>query len=161
MVWGLISMGRECKIYYSITQEQRSTLILPKRYKRCPATRSPVAIPWHAGLNDNRTAKPLASGSDIERMKPVHIIRRTADYFLSLSDNVERTGSRIDDRAAGDANLGGDITALSRVAGGTVVIPAAGLIKLTFHNGLLFSPSASNAYTLSCSVATYVTLWKP
>ena len=37
---------------------------------------------------------------------------------------------------------------------GTVVIPAAELMKLCFHNGLSVLPSASKAYTLSCSVAT-------
>src|SRR5438094_8058613 len=44
---------------------------------------------------------------------------------------------------------------------GTVVTPAAGLMKLTFHSGALLRPSASNAYTLSCSVATYTTFRMP
>src|ERR1700757_2558729 len=35
-----------------------------------------------------------------------------------------------------------------------VVMPADGLIKLTFHSGAGPEPSASKAYTLSCSVAT-------
>jgi hypothetical protein len=38
--------------------------------------------------------------------------------------------------------------------GGTVVTPAAGLMKLTCHSGVLCFASASKAYTLSCSVAT-------
>ena len=37
---------------------------------------------------------------------------------------------------------------------GTVVMPAAGLMKLTCHSGAPLRPSASKAYTLSCSVAT-------
>ena len=44
---------------------------------------------------------------------------------------------------------------------GTVVTPAAGLMKLTFQIGELLRPSASKAYTLSCSVDTYTTLRTP
>ena len=44
---------------------------------------------------------------------------------------------------------------------GTVVTPAAGLMKLTFQIGDVLPPSASNAYTLSCSVATYTTFRMP
>ena len=36
----------------------------------------------------------------------------------------------------------------------TVVTPAAGLMKLTCHSGVLLRPSASKAYTVSCAVAT-------
>ena len=46
-------------------------------------------------------------------------------------------------------------------AAGTVVTPFAGSMKLTFHNGVELRPFASNAYRLSCSVATYTTLWNP
>src|SRR5439155_25495443 len=44
--------------------------------------------------------------------------------------------------------------------GGTVVMPGAGLIKLTFLKGVLCSPSASKAYTLSFLVGILTMLWK-
>ena len=44
-------------------------------------------------------------------------------------------------------------------AQGIAVIPAAGLIKLACHTGVEETVSASQAYTLLCSVATNTRLW--
>jgi hypothetical protein len=46
-------------------------------------------------------------------------------------------------------------------ADGTVVIPCPGLMNDTCQSGEVCIPSASNANTLSCSVATYTTLRSP
>ena len=113
--------------------------------------------PTACSFDYHRAAKLLLPSHNTQRVQPVHIARRAPGNLLGSGHHIQRSRRRLDDRRAGDPKLRRDGRAISLPAAspqGIAVTPAAGLIKLVCQTGVVEAVSASQAYTLSCSVAT-------
>src|ERR1035438_3165473 len=93
-------------------------------------------------------------------MELLHITRSSTLTLSCPCQYVNRAALCVDDRCGCDANAGkikGQFTSVL----GTVPIPLAESRKFTCQSGSVITALPSNAYTLSCSVATNTTLCLP
>ena len=113
MVRLVVSVAPEAEIDHAVVQEQRRSLILVERVERHAAVLRADACSGHAGLDHHGAAQLLRARREVERVQPVEIAGRT---FFRLGDHVERPRARVDDRRAGDADLGCDVATLAGIA---------------------------------------------
>ena len=157
----LVAVAREPEVDDPVQEEQARPLVLAQGVEAQRAPGRSVARASHAGVDDHGASEFLGSGREVQSVEALHVVCRPAAHFLGGGDEIDGVGRRIDDRRPSDTDLIGDVSVSPVSAAGTVVTPAVGLVKFTCHSGLLLLPSASKAYTLSCSVATITMLWYP
>ena len=149
-----VAVAREAEVDDAVEQQERGVLVLAQRHERqwppddpCPCReRSPGSR--RARRTSRRRWRGRARAADrvassCRRRPPWSRRRRRA---CSCSWSI--TGVPV-------MPISGAMSQHSPVSpAGTVVMPFAGSMKLSFQSGVDERPSASNAYTLSCSVAT-------
>ena len=108
------------------------------------------------GLDYHRAAKLFLSRGDTQRMESVHIARVLPETSLVLATtyNVPVEASITGVLVIPNSGVMVEQSFAATSAHGIAVIPLAGLIKLACHTGVDETVSASQAYTLLCSVAT-------
>ena len=70
----LISVRAEGEIHHTVAEEQPGPLVFMERIERDMAARRSIASAGNAGLNNDRAAKLLGAGCDIESMQPLHVV---------------------------------------------------------------------------------------
>ena len=140
MIGTVVAMGRPHGVDDSIREGQPGALQLPGGVET-------------ARLDRHGAARALLPGGQIEGMEAVHVGGGQAGPgFEGGRDHVEGSLGQVDHGVPVIPISGARTEQSVNDAEGTAVIPADGLRKLTCQSRP--APSASKAYTLSCSVAT-------
>ena len=92
----MIAVRPEGQIHIAVGDENSDSLVFAKRIEGHLTAGSSITGSVTARLNDDRAAKLLGAGSDVQRVQALHVLGGSAGDFLGCRDDIQGPGGRID-----------------------------------------------------------------